>query len=304
MRAKPLPAFRFASLALSFGLSLGCQRGPEVRFSTPQQIFDRIYERTACSRAVVGDARIEVAGPFAHYEGKLMFRAAVPDRLRFDLYSDFGVSLAAMASDAEAFSFFDLRSNTFLTGEPGTCSLARFTQVRISPFALVELLRGRPPVLEHEEQAAELSFENPLFSEGHYEVHVRGENDLEQTLWISVPEQDWASPLQQQRVFLRRVRVEQAGKVHYSVRLGDYRKVSPASLEPTVEEREMGIFALAPTGPECQAALPHFLSFDVGRGGHALNIVAMDLAHNPPRSSGAFQVVAPRGAIIEQNACP
>jgi len=284
--------------------SFGCQRGPEVRFADPSQLLARIEQGTACSRGVVGDAHIEVAGPFAHYKGKLMYKAEAPNHLRFDLYSDFGVTLAAVASNESELSFFDLKSGTVEKGPPNSCSLARFTQVQVPPFALIELLRGRAPVLSHHPDDAKIRFSNSWFSGGHYVISIVGDQHSEETIWVEIPESDWLLPLEQQRTRLKRVVVRQAGSLSYAVDLSDYRPATRASLEPSLEEREMGLASYQPSGPICNAELPHTLTFDVGHGGHELIIRAQELKHNPPHFPDSFALVVPSGTRSLQNSCP
>ncbi len=285
-------------------LTVGCHRGPQVRFRTADELLSRIHERTDCSRGVVGDAQVEVAGPFAHYEGQLLFKAAAPNGLRFDLYSDFGVSLAAVASNDRELSFFDLGSNTFVRGAPEACNLARFTQVNVPPFALVELLRGRPPVVEHEPTSAEVRWTDSWFGAGRYEIELLGNHDSREILWATVPEDDWSKSLDEQRVYLTRVRLLQAGREVYEVDLSDYRTAAGANLTPTREELEMGITSHQPTGPSCEAELPRRISFHVGRGGHRLNLIVDEVAHNPPRSLSPFELQVPRGARMVRGSCP
>jgi len=288
---------------LSLLLTLGCSRGPSVRFNHPQQLLDHIYERTSCSRAVQGEGRLEVAGPFVGYRGKLMFKAEVPAQLRFDLYSDLGVTLATLVTHDQSLRFFDLSQNTLVSGEANACNMAQFTQVQVPPLALVELLRGRPPVLRHAPDAAQLAWKNELFGTGHYEITVAGESASREKIWVSVPERDWALPLTDQRTFVTRVQVWQGGATLYAVELADYQIAHRSSLEPTQDEREMGITELQATGPVCDGALPRRLAFDVGHAGHELRIEAHDVVHNPPLVEGAYDLEPPRGVRAVSGAC-
>ncbi|HXS19285.1 MAG TPA: hypothetical protein VN764_18940, partial [Polyangiaceae bacterium] len=262
-----------------------------------------IYQRTACSRAVQGEGRLEVAGPFAGYRGKLMFKAEAPAQLRFDLYSELGVTLATLVAQKSALRFFDLSANTLVSGEPSACNVAQFTQVAVPPLALVELLRGRPPVLRHEPSAAKLAWKNTLFGPGHYEITLAGDHLSKEEVWVSIPEQDWGLPLAEQRTFVTRVQVWQDGSTLYSVELSDYQRAHRASLEPTQDERDMGITELEATGPVCESELPRRLAFDVGHVGHELRIQAREVAHNPPRVEGAYELQAPRGVRVVSSAC-
>jgi hypothetical protein len=284
-------------------LSLGCSRGPSVRFNHPEQLLDQVYARTSCSRAVQGEGRLEVAGPFVHYRGKLMFKAEVLDQLRFDLYSDLGVTLATLVTHDRSLRFFDLSQNTLVSGSANACNVAQFTQVQVPPMALVELLRGRPPVLRHAPDAAQLAWKSGLFGPGHYEITVTGDSASREKIWIRVPEQDWTLPLTQQRTFLTRVQVWQDGATLYAVELSDYQTAHRASLEPTADERDMGIVELTPTGPVCDSELPRKIAFDVGHTGHELRIEAYDMVHNPPRVEGAYDLAPPRGVREASGVC-
>lgn len=294
---------RPSAVGLALLLTLGCSKGPAVRFNHPTQLLDHIYQRTSCSRAVQGEGRLEVAGPFVGYRGKLMFKAEVPARLRFDLYSELGVTLATLATDNGSLRFFDLSANRWVAGEANACNVAQFTQVAVPPLALVELLRGRPPVLAHEPSAAKLAWKGALFGPGHYEITVVGERASKEKVWVSVPQQDWGLPLAQQRTFVTRVQVWQDGSTLYAVELSDYQRAHRASLEPTQDERDMGIAELEPTGPACDSELPRRLAFDVGHTGHQLRIQADEVVHNPPRVAGAFELEAPPGVRFATSAC-
>lgn len=285
-------------------LSMGCQRGPQLRFSDPGQLLARIEQGTECSRGVVGDAQVEVVGPFAHYKGKLMYKAEAPDLLRFDLYSDFGVTLATLASNGNELSFFDLESGTVENGPANGCSLARFTQVQVPPFALIELMRGRAPVLSHRPEHAKISFSSSWFGTAHYVISISGDRQSEETIWVQIPESDWLLPLEKQRARLTKVVVRQAGSLNYAVELSDYRRSTSASLQPTLEERELGVLAYQPSGPSCTAELPHTLSFDVGQVGHELVIHSHELKHNPPHFPESFVLTVPRGTRSLRNSCP
>jgi len=294
---------RLSATGLALLLAFGCSKGPAVRFAHPEQLLEHIYQRTSCSRAVQGEGRLEVAGPFVGYRGKLMFKAEAPDQLRFDLYSDLGVTLATLVTHDRNLRFFDLSKNTLVSGEANACNVAQFTQVKVPPLALVELLRGRPPVLRHEPEAAQLAWEGSLFGLGHYEITLTGQSASREKIWVSVPEQDWVLPLTKQRAFVTRVQVWQGGSTLYAVELSDYQIAHRASLEPTEDEREMGIVQLEATGPLCMSELPRRLSFDVGHAGHELRLEMDEVVHNPPRVEGAYELEAPRGVRTVSGAC-
>ena len=278
--------------ALLFG---GCAAAPQARFSAARTVLNQLEEQTACSRAVQGDAKLMVSGPFLKVHGNLLYRAEVPEKLRFDVYSPLGVTLSTLTSDGSKFALYDLSQKTFVYGPARTCNIRRFTQVAVPPFALVELLRGRPPVLAHEPIDATLRFARPLFGDGFYEVRIEGQRESTETIVVEVARQDYERPLDQQRLRLRRVRVEQQGTLLYEVKLEDYRSRRRALVEQTQEEKELGVFPPPPTGPPCSAELPSRLSFSVGRRGYRLSVLNQDVVHNPASAASVYTQPIPEG---------
>jgi len=283
----------FGGLSLLLG---ACHSPPKSQFPTVRTALTQLQDQTSCSRGVQGDARLTVSAPLmADLSGELLFKAQAPSKIRFDLYSSFGVTLNTLTSDGRSFAHYDLPNRSFWYGPPKTCNLASFTRVQVPPLALVELLRGRPPIVAHQQSAATIEFSSPLFSRGRYVVNVRGDNQVEQTLEIEVAKQDYKKPLEQQRLRLRKVRVEQAGELLYEVELDRYKKASRAPNELTEEELMMGVAPLAPSGPECAAELPRRVVFSVPGTGAELTIESHEMMHNPPILPGSFTQEIPGG---------
>lgn len=283
--------------------TLGCAKAPRARFPHAESALSQLEEQTSCSRAVQGEADLVVSGSLAKLRGKMMYLAQTPAKIRFDLYSEFGVTLSTVTSDGSKFSYYSLDQKSFWYGPARTCNLERFTRVRVPPFALVELLRGRPPVLAHDRSAARLRFARPLFSRGRYVIDIEGQRATTERIEIGVLRQDYDKPLSAQRLRLMSVRVEQAGQMLYEVELSDYQE--SRRLEPTVtpEEAEMGVTALPPSGPPCRAELPGALEFSVPNKGYKLVIENKVVHHNPAISPQVFSQPVPRGVRVERSDC-
>src|SRR5690606_11018399 len=146
---------------------------------------------------------------------------------------------------------YSLDQRAFWYGPARTCNLERFTRVAVPPFALVELLRGRPPVLAHEADGVSFRYARPLFSKGRYVINLEGENETTQRLEIGVDEVDFDKPLDQQRLRLLSVRVKQGRRLLYEVALNDHFEGTRKDSELSADEAEMGVMPLPSSGPEC-----------------------------------------------------
>lgn len=296
MRAASAPMFLCLAL-------FGCHATPEARFPSADSVLSQLYEQTECSRAVQGDASLVASGALMKVRGKMLYLVQAPDRVRFDLYSEFGVTLSTLTSDGDKFSLYSLDQKSFWYGPAKTCNIERFTQVAVPGFALVELLRGRPPVLEHDASRATIRYKTPLFGRGRYVVDIDGPHQARERLEIEIPVEDFGKPLERQRVRLLSVRMRQAGDLLYKVELEGHEQAKSAKVELSEEEIEMGISPLPPSGPECEAEVPRRLTFAVPGSGYELTIENDKVVHNPPISAGAFQQNIPAGVRSQFSDC-
>jgi hypothetical protein len=276
-------------------VQLGCHSPPRAQFPSVASALSHLEKQTSCSRAVQGEANLVVSAPLYKQTGQLLYKAEAPDRLRFDLYSSFGITLSTLSSDGRDFALYNLDQKSFHYGPAKTCNIERFTRVAVPPFALVELLRGRPPVLSHRPEQASIEFKSSLFSRGRYVIEVQGTHQSEQRLELEVPVEDWEKPIGEQRLRLSRVRVDQAGDLLYEVELAGHRPAVVAPNVLSVEEREMGILPYPPSGPDCAAEIPRTIAFSVPGTGATLTIENKEVFHNPPQVPGAFRQDVPHG---------
>lgn len=275
-----------AGLSLVFGTQLGCATRPAARFAHTAQILQRLQQRTSCSRAVQGEAKLVVKAPLFRRQGNLLFRAHAPDHLRLDLYSPFGVTLSTLTTSGEELSLYEPHASTMYTGRANACSVQRFAGVAIPSFALVEILRGRPPVIDFAQARLRLKGGSPAGAR--YTAQLASADGTKERLEFFVPREDFQLPLEQQRVFLSRVRVKQHRSLLYDVHLSDYRAVSRRPLSRAADEMGLGQPRAHPTGPACEAELPFSFVFSVGRPAVSLSVRAEELEHNPPEVLGVY----------------
>jgi hypothetical protein len=291
-------------LLVGFALLLaGCAGPPPARFPEARSALEQLRRTTECSRALTGEADVTFRGDGRRLRGRALYLAAAPDRLRVDVLSPFGATLSTLTSDGERFALYDLENRAFVYGAASACNVARFARVPVPPHVLVELLRGRPPVLAHQPAQARLDFVRRPFERGHYLVRLDGAHEASEELELGIVEQDWQKPLEQQRLRLLGVRVSQAGEPLYEVSLSGHRVAGSAASEPLDPELAALGEAPSPSGPACSAELPGRLRFRVPASGYELVFDNRELTHNPPLGPGAFTQPVPSGVRARESRC-
>ena len=278
--------------ALLAGLICGCAATPPSMFPDAASAITRLRAGVACNRAVQVEGKVDYFEGSRRVRGSVAILAALPEQVRIDAFSPFGVNLSTLTSDGESFSLYDLQSRTFWLGPAKACNLARFTKVALPPFALVQLLRGEAPILVHRPQDARISWHSSWFGGGQYLLEIRGNHESVETITLQLPEQDWTLPWQQQRLRMMDVTVVQAGRTLYEVMIGGYAlaptasaREDPDGLEPTI----------MPSGPQCTAELPRRLRFISSSGNTDFVLEYKNASHNPPLLPGAFRQPMPGG---------
>ena len=98
-----------------------CGRPPPAStFPSASAALDRMRATYACSRGIRGDAKIDYFDDNGRVRGSVLYKSMLPDQLRFDVYSPFGVMLSTLTSDGQNFTLFDLRQKQFLYGPADT----------------------------------------------------------------------------------------------------------------------------------------------------------------------------------------
>ncbi|MBN2195934.1 MAG: hypothetical protein JW751_24160 [Polyangiaceae bacterium] len=279
---------RVASAAAVAGL-VACGRAPASRFPTADDALERMHATYACSRGIEGEAGIDYFGPEGRVRGDVYYLAVLPEQLRFDVVSPFGVVLATLTADGEEFALYDVSQGVQLRGPATTCNVARFTQVSVPPFALVQLLRGEAPVLVHRPESVHIRWRQPLTQPGYYVVRIASQHQSEQEIRLRPLAKDLGKPWQEQRVEVLKVVVRQAGAVLYSAEMRGHRagrtaraRVDPDGIGPD----------LPPSGPPCSAPVPGRLRLFEADGAQELIVsnarIGTDVVHNPPYGADAF----------------
>jgi len=294
---------RVAGLALAAVVLLGCQRAPVHRFPTAGAALERLRASTSCNRAVQGEARLSFSGEGRRLSGRVLYLAHAPGELRFDVFSSFGVTLSTLTSDGARFSLLDLEQRAFIHGKASVCNVERFTRVPVPPDALVELLRGRPPVLVHEADDASIDFRSPLLGGGHYRLTVNGRHEAREEMLIGVVPADLELPAERQRLRLLGVKIEQAGQVLYEVELSEHRMRKMAPIAQSAEDAALGVPPPFASGPECSVELADRMRVYVPKTGYELTFRNDELWLNPALAEGVFVQQAPAGVSVSESNC-
>lgn len=253
-----------------------------------------------CSRGVQGEAKIDYFGDEGRVKGSVLYQAASPDRVRFDVFSPFGAILSTLTSDGTRFAWFDLSQKTFLQGAAKACNLERFLHVPVPPHALVQLLRGEAPVLVHDPGAATIEWKSGWFGDGRYLISVQSRHGASETIELVPRPQDWARSYRDQALRVLSVEVVQRGYVLYHVELADYRTARTAA--PRKDPDFPGV-VVQPSGPSCHAELPGRLRFEVPSTDRDVVLTNKAVVHNPPIGPGSFEQPIPPGVSVRNVSC-
>jgi len=277
-----------------------CASTPSSKFPDAAAAVARMRASMACDRAIQVEGKVDYFEGNRRVRGTVAVLAALPEQVRIDAFSPFGINLSTLTSDGKSFSLFDLQSKTYSWGPAKACNLARFTKVALPPFVLVQLLRGEPPVLVHRPEDAHLRWQSNWFGGGHYLLEIHGKHEAIEMVTLQVPERDWALPWQAQHPRMTDISVVQAGRNLYEVMISGYASASTASpredpdgLEPT----------LMPSGPQCTAELPRRLRFVSSDGDTDFVLEYKSAVHNPPLVPSAFQQPIPGGVRTMHAEC-
>ena len=283
-------------MALSL-CAVGCAHSPpHSQFPSASAALDRMKETYACATGVQGEGKLDHMNKAGRIRGDVLLMAVDPASVRFDVVSPFGVTLATLTSDGKRFTFFDMGNNAFLEGPPEPCNIARLTQVKIPPHALVLLMRGQAPLLVHEANAATIEWSGS----GHYVIRIPGRHESRQEIHLEPSPHDFALPFQQQRVRVRYVAVTQRSYVHFEAFLSEHKDAA------TMKARfdELGIDPpIEPSGPACRAEVPRRIHMAVPYTTDDMRFRYEEVGLNPPLPGGVFTQPVPGGVRRQYVGC-
>jgi outer membrane lipoprotein-sorting protein len=282
-------------LACSGVLACASTPPPPSRFPSAEEAIARMRATYACSRGVVGDAKVNYFGEKGRIRGSMLFVTSRPERLRFDVVSPFGVTVSTLTSDGKDFSLLDFTSKQFVHGPATECNVARFLHVPVPPFALVALLAGEAPVLVHDPSAASLTWDS-----GAYLISIKSSRGASEEIRLEPRPEDWEKPWSEQRVRVRDVRVVQQGIELYEAQLESFRAASTAGPRADPDGIDPDV---PPSGPACGAEVPRHVRITSDASAQDVVIVHSEISHNPPITNGLFRQLPPAGVKIHVAAC-
>jgi hypothetical protein len=264
---------------------------------TADDAIARLHTTQDCGAGIHTTAKADL---FASKEGRirtdLLAFATWPNRLRMDIVSPFGVTLATLTSDGDKFAFNNLRERRFLYGPATACNISRFTSVPLPGHVLASLLRGDAPVLKHTAADTTIAWDKS----GAYAVTIKGNNGSEERLLLAPHPDDFGKPWSEQRFRLVDVEVQQQGIVLYHAELDGHK---PAPMDKPMVDPD-GIDPPTPTsGPQCTADLPRKLHVEVPNRHADIQFRYDSVTWNPPLPEGTFTQPIPGGVAVERAFC-
>ena len=288
-----LVALTFALVGLS-----GCCGPPPSQFPNARAALDRMRETYSCTRGVRAEAKVDYFGDRGRVRASVLYMANQLERVRFDVFATVPVYqiVSTLTSDGENFTLYDLREKVFLYGPANTCNIARFTQVPVPPFALVQLLRGEAPVLVHSPEQASIEWDG---CDG-YAIDIKSKHGASQLIHLEPTPETWNEPWQKQQVIVRDVTVTQQGYELYRAVMDDHEPAQTA--KPDEDPDGIGP-PTPPSGPACSAPLPRRMRLEVPDGDQELILRLQEAVHNPPLAEGVFTQPQPRGVSVRHADC-
>jgi len=290
--AQPTALVTVAALCLFL---CGCVRDPPPsRFPSADDALARMHATYACSRGVQGEAKVDYYGDQGRVRGSVIYTAMLPEQVRLEVFSPFGVVLSTLTADGDVFALSDVENRQYLYGPASACNVARFTRVPVPAQALVQLLRGEAPVLAHGPADARIEWD------GDYVVEIRSRHLANQEIRLEPLPEDWNLPWEKQRVRVLEVAVEQQEIELYRAELRDHRaaRTAPARVDPD------GLGAdIPPSGPWCRAQVPRAVRLQVPGTDQDLVLTTEKVSHNPPLIDGMFRQQIPGGVVVRYADC-
>jgi hypothetical protein len=287
------------SLGVVFGCFAlaGCGTPPPAsQVPNARAALDRVHASQDCGLGIQASAKIDHFGKGGRVRGDLLMFAVWPERLRMDVVSPFGVTLATLTSDGTKFSLADLREKRFYFGPASACNIARLTTVPMPGHVLVSLLRGEAPVLKHDAPNATIAWSG----RGYYVLTITGTRNTVEEIHLVPHPADFALPWEKQRMRVLDVQVKQEGVTLYHATLDEHQptamakpRIDPDGIDPPVP----------PSGPMCTADLPRKIHVEVPGKDEDVRFRYENVAWNPPLIDGLFTQPVPGGVEVVRVTC-
>jgi hypothetical protein len=218
-------------------------RPADAYASAPDLLADMLALRGRV-RSLRATGRIDHFGD-QRVQGKMFAFAEPPDRLRVDLVSPLGSTLAVLTVAAGAFSMSDEREGKHYAGPAEPCNIARLIRVPLPAEDVIRVLAGSTPVIEGQSAVA-------WDRAGHYDVRIVGAGGASQLIEIG----------QDRDVLpLLRSRITQGDKTVLDVRCDRWGRVGDAFVPFEIraampEEKEELLVRYDEGGVEVNAEIP------------------------------------------------
>lgn len=258
--------------------------------------LSRMKESGSCGNGLQANAKFDHFGDRGRVRGELLLYAVAPESVRMDAVSPFGITLATLTSDGTHFALSDLRDKVFYSGPAEACNIARLTTLPIPGHVLVSLLRGRAPLLKHDENATTIQWSK----KGYYVVRIRSTRDAEEEIHLEIDPADIEKPWNEQQLRATDVTVRQKGIVLYHAELGDFFNATMATSRIDPDGLDAPI---APSGPQCTAALPRKIHVEIPNPEQDILFRYDKATWNPPLIDGLFVQRATGGMITKHVSC-
>jgi hypothetical protein len=276
----------------------GCARvaPPPSSPPTADEALARMHATFACANAVQASAKIDHFGQEGRIRAELLLFAARAERIRMDVVSPFGATLATLTSDGTRFALADLRGKRFFLGPASACNIARLTTLPIPGHVLVDLLRGEAPVLVHDPRVTTIAWS----TEGYWVLTIPGTREAREEIHLAPRPDDWALPWERQRMRVLDVRVAQQGYVLYHADLAGHAGAPTAGPR---EDPDNLAPAILPSGPVCDSEVPRKIHVDVTSPEADVRFQYEQVSWNPPLPEGTFVQQPPPGMRVEPVTC-
>ncbi len=268
----------FLVLALVCTGASGCGPSgacPAYPHTLPSAALDAHREAREVTRVVRAEARVDTRGTEGRVRGTVMMFLERPDRVRFDVLTQFGAA-AILTSDGERFQLSDIRENRYLEGPTCPSNIARLLGVSLEGSEVARFLMGDTPRLDPAEAS--------MACEGDgYTVTLRAPDGRRQELAFLVPTADRNAPPAEQRLRLTRSELfDTTGHTVWRVRYDDYRVVRDG---------------------DSRVELPFVVHFEDERHDADTLVRFQDIALNVEVPEGAFSQTPTPGLTSEFVAC-
>ncbi len=248
---------------------------PAYPHTGPAAALDAHRDARAVTRVVRAEARVDTRGREGRVRGTVMMFLERPDRVRFDVLTQFGAA-AILTSDGERFQLTDVRENRFLEGPTCPSNIARLLGVSLEGAEVARFLMGDTPRLDPAEAS--------MACEGDgYTVTLRAPDGRRQELAFLVPTADRnARPADQRLRLVRSELFDASGATVWRVSYEDYRVVQDGAAE---------------------VELPFVVHFEDERHDADTLVRFQDIALNVTVPAGAFAQTPTPGLASEYVAC-